>query len=50
MCMHVEGINGEVIGGKVERLEDLLQGELFAISVNDDVLRQGDWVGKKNCM
>lgn len=39
MCVHVESVNGEVVGSEVERLEHLAQGEMLSVSIDDDFLR-----------
>jgi hypothetical protein len=41
MRMHVERVDGEVVRGQVQRLEDLLESELFAVAEDDDILT--DW-------
>ena len=38
MCVHIERINGKVICGQIEGFKDLLQCEVFAITMNDDLL------------
>lgn len=36
--VHVHGVDAEVIGGEVQRLENLLEGKVLAITEDDDVL------------
>jgi hypothetical protein len=38
MSMHIEGIDREIICSEIQGLKDLLQCQVFAISVNDDFL------------
>ena len=37
--VHVERVDGEVVRRQIERLEDLREGEVLAVAVDDDVLR-----------
>jgi hypothetical protein len=37
--MHVQGINTEVVGGQVDALEDLGQGEVATVSEQDNLIR-----------
>jgi hypothetical protein len=39
VSVHVERVNGEIVSGQIERLEDFGEGEILAISVNDDFLK-----------
>lgn len=36
--VHVHGVDAEVVSGEVQRLEDLLESKVLAITENDDVL------------
>ena len=36
--MHIKGVDREVVGRQVQRLEHLLQSQFLAISEDDDVL------------
>jgi hypothetical protein len=36
--MHIHGIDTEIIGGQVQRLEDLSHCHVFVVSVDDDIL------------
>ena len=38
MCVHVQGVNRQIVSRQIERLEDFFQCKVFAISVNDDFL------------
>ena len=38
MGMHIKSIDRQVICSQIERLEHLLEGEVFAVSVYDDLL------------
>ena len=37
--MHVKGIDGEVVGTEVERLEHLRQGEVLSVTEDDHLVR-----------
>lgn len=36
--MHIQGINAEMVGREPQTLKHLLQGELVAVTVDDDIL------------
>ena len=40
MRVHVERVDGQVVGRQIKRLEDLLQRKLLAVTKDDDVLHQ----------
>lgn len=37
--VHVQGVDTEVVRRQIQRFEHLSQGQIFAVSVNDDLLR-----------
>jgi hypothetical protein len=38
MRVHIERVNGQVVSSEIERFKDFRQCEVFAVSVNDDLL------------
>ena len=39
MCVHIERVDGEVVRGQIERLENLRESEVLAVAEDDNVLR-----------
>ena len=42
MSMHIERVDREVVGGEIERFEDLSKREVLPISIDDNFLLDGD--------